>query len=205
MNGGKKKSFFARVFNNIKDRFDKGTAVEDTFKGVKDAVAYPTNESLLTATKMVEALIERSKIAGQYEIADRVSGIRKVLEAEIVLAKNNMLRYITEEQVVRFMLQSEKGVRMEIERTDLEAPVTAGEKAGTYTLYVDDREIQTGDLYAAEDIEKGWILSKLYVPDKTGALLCVFLVLWVILFALARRMPGTGHGRKASKKDAQKP
>lgn len=113
VNGGKKKSFFARVFDNIKDRFDKGTAVEDTFKGVKDAVAYPTNESLLFAAKMVDVLIERSKVAGQYEIADRVSGIRKVLEAEIVLAKNNMLRYITEEQVVRFMLQSEKGVRME--------------------------------------------------------------------------------------------
>ena len=129
-----------------------------------------------------------------------------ICESMVKGGSRNKVKLCSDETIYAYPKgQDEKGVRMEIERTDLEAPVTAGEKAGTYTLYVDDREIQTGDLYAAEDIEKGWILSKLYVPDKTGALLCVFLVLWVILFALARRMPGTGHGRKASKKDAQKP
>lgn len=113
VNDNKKKSLFARVLDKVRSCFDGGTSIEATFKGVKDAMAYPTNESLLFAQKMVDALVERSKVAGQYEIANRVQGIRKCLESELVLARNDMLRYITEDQVVRFMLKSEKGVRME--------------------------------------------------------------------------------------------
>ena len=111
--GEKKRSLFARIFEKISSKFDKGTEIAETFQNIKEATVYPTNESLLTAVKMVDALVQRSNAAGQYEIANRIGGVRKSLEAELVLAQNNMLRYITEEQVIKFMLQSERGVRME--------------------------------------------------------------------------------------------
>lgn len=110
---GKRKSLFARMFEKISGCFDHGTEIEDTFNGVKTAIAYPTNESLLKSVALVDAVVARSNAAGQYEIANRIKGVRKSLEAELVLAQNNMLRYITEEQVIEFMLKSERGVRME--------------------------------------------------------------------------------------------
>lgn len=110
---GKKKSLFARVFEKISGCFDHGTEIKDTFNGVKTAIAYPTNESLLRSVALVDAVVARSNAAGQYEIANRIKGVRKSLEAELVLAQNDMLRYITEEQVIEFMLKSERGVRME--------------------------------------------------------------------------------------------
>lgn len=110
---GKKKSLFDRMFEKISGYFDHGTEIEDTFKIVKTAITYPTNESLLKSVALVDAVVSRSNAAGQYEIANRIKGVRKSLEAELVLAQNNMLRYITEEQVISFMLKSERGVRME--------------------------------------------------------------------------------------------
>lgn len=109
----KKGSFLSRLFDSVKRRVNRGTSIEDTFKGVKQAIAYPTNESVLMAQKLVDALIERNNLAGQYEIANRVQGVRKCLELELVLAQNKILRYITEDQIIRFMLASEKGVRLE--------------------------------------------------------------------------------------------
>lgn len=112
-NGGNKSPLFALIFEKIRERFGRGTEIEDTFNGVKTAIAYPTNESLLKSVALVDAVVAKSNAAGQYEIANRIKGVRKSLEAELVLAQNNMLRYITEEQVIEFMLKSERGVRME--------------------------------------------------------------------------------------------
>ena len=61
---------------------------------------------------------------------------------------------------------SSEGVELRIERDELEAPVAAGQKAGTYTLLVDGREIRSGDLLVLEDVEKGGFFKRFLHKKK---------------------------------------
>ena len=73
----------------------------------------PTNEEILREKKVVDTVENQLKVSGQYEIANKVEGSRSVLEAELVLVRSGQLKYITEEQIVKFMLLSERGMRLE--------------------------------------------------------------------------------------------
>lgn len=160
----KKRSFFAGVFEKINALFDRGIPVESAFQGIKDSVAYPTNEDLLAASKLVDALISRSNAAGQYEIANRIKGVQKCLEAEVVLVKNKMLRYLTEDQVIKFMLMSEKGIRMEYLRyyNDILPSQVAAQKIAADSLLVFDNYCV---LYYDDDTKK-FSLIKEAVSDR---------------------------------------
>lgn len=48
----------------------------------------------------------------------------------------------------------------------LEAPVSKGDYAGTYRVYVDGRLIAEQELLAAENIETGWLPSYLYISNR---------------------------------------
>lgn len=116
-----KKSWFRRVLEKFcgtgKDiPSERGVPVETVFTEVKTAMMSPTNEDLLKAKKIVDTVEKKLRASGQYEIADKVSGSRAVTEAEIALVSEGNLKYITEEQVIQFMLKSERGVRIEFLR-----------------------------------------------------------------------------------------
>ena len=80
------------------------------------------------------------------------------------------------------------GVEVRIQRDELEAPVAKGTKAGTYTLYADGKKIKRGDLFTAEDVEKGWLLSRFGVSNRTTALLEAFIVCWALLSAVIQKL-----------------
>lgn len=118
----------------------RGQPVEKTFADVKDAMVRPTTEDLVRASKVVDAVETRLMASGQYEIAKRVASSRDVLAAETALVMSGRLRYISEEQIVKFMLMSERGVRVEYLRyypNILPAPV-AKEKVDADRLLVFD-------------------------------------------------------------------
>ncbi len=77
------------------------------------------------------------------------------------------------------------GVELDIQRDELEAPVRKGTKAGTYTLYADGKKIGSGELFAAEDVEKGWFLSRYGISDKTSVILAEMFAAWAVLLAAA--------------------
>ena len=111
----KKKSWFMRLC----DKFcgtGKGEPVEKVFNDVKTAMMSPSNEEILKAKKIVETVEKTLRASGQYEIADKVNGNRSVLEAEVALVSSGNLKYISEEQIIQFMLKSERGVRLEFLR-----------------------------------------------------------------------------------------
>jgi len=78
------------------------------------------------------------------------------------------------------------GIEVSIERDELEAPVAKGTKAGTYTLYADGKKIKTGELFTAEDVEKGWFLSDYGVSDETTKKLLRFIGVWALAFAVVQ-------------------
>lgn len=106
-------SWFRRIVDKIVNRPQSGEPVEKVFDEVKSSMVRPTSEDLIHAKKLVDAVEEQLRATGQYEIADRVSGSRGVLEAEVAIVKGGDLKYVSEEQIVKFMLKSERGMRME--------------------------------------------------------------------------------------------
>ena len=111
----KKKSWFRRMFEKFVGS-EKGEPVEKVFGQVKTAMMSPTNEELIKARKIVDTVEKNLRASGQYEIAERLEGNRSVLESEVALVSAGSLKYISEEQIIQFMLKSERGVRMEFLR-----------------------------------------------------------------------------------------
>lgn len=115
----KKKSWFGRIldkFSSPKKQNEPGEIGEPAdkvFEEVKTSMMSPTNEEILRAKKVVDTVENQLKVSGQYEIAKKVEGSRSVLEAELALVKSGQLKYISEDQIVKFMLLSERGMRLE--------------------------------------------------------------------------------------------
>ena len=114
-----KKSWFGRIldkFSSPKKREEPdeiGEPADKVFEEVKTSMMSPTNEEILRAKKVVDTVENQLKVSGQYEIAKKVEGSRSVIESELALVKSGQLKYITEEQIVKFMLLSERGMRLE--------------------------------------------------------------------------------------------
>lgn len=118
----KKKSWFGRILEKFSspkkqkepDKQDEiGEPADKVFEEVKASMMSPTNEELLRAKKVVDTVENQLKVSGQYEIAEKVNGSRGVLEAELALVSSGQLKYISEEQIIKFMLLSERGMRLE--------------------------------------------------------------------------------------------
>ena len=81
-----------------------------------------------------------------------------------------------------------KDIKVAITTDPLEAPVPKGTKAGRYSVIVDGEELENGDLLLAEDVEKGWLLSRLYISNRStligGTIVLLFLCLRLILRTL---------------------
>ena len=115
----KSKSWFGRILDKFSspekknEPDDIGEPADKVFEGVKTSMMSPTNEEILRAKKVVDTVENQLKVSGQYEIAKKVEGSRIVLEAELALVRSGQLKYITEDQIVKFMLLSERGMRLE--------------------------------------------------------------------------------------------
>ena len=112
-----KKSWFRRMLDKFalspKVKEEIGEPADKVFDDIKTAMMAPTNEELLRAKKVVDTVENQLKVSGQYEIAEKVNGSRGVLESELALVSSGQLKYISEEQIIKFMLLSERGMRLE--------------------------------------------------------------------------------------------
>ena len=91
--------------------------------------------------------------------------------------------------------RSADDISIDIDADELEAPLTKGDKAGTYTVYCEGEKVGSYDLIVTEDIETGWLPSYLYISNEqtifigecAGAVLAVILVIILIVKASKRR------------------
>lgn len=111
----KKKPWFHRMLDKFapSPKEEIGEPADKVFDDIKTAMMAPTNEELLRAKKVVDTVENQLKVSGQYEIAEKVNGSRGVLEAELALVSSGQLKYISEDQIIKFMLLSERGMRLE--------------------------------------------------------------------------------------------
>ena len=80
----------------------------------------------------------------------------------------------------------EKKIKVEVEANKLEAPLDKGSKAGTYTVVLDGEEVEKGELLTAEDVEKGWIFSNMYISNTSTIVGASVMILFFLLTALLK-------------------
>ena len=89
-------------------------------------------------------------------------------------------------------------IKVEIRADKLEAPLTKGDKAGTYTVYCNGEVVGEHSLIITEDIKTGWLPSYLYISNHetiviaeylAGILVLLFLLIVIIKKAAKRRKP----------------
>lgn len=68
--------------------------------------------------------------------------------------------------------------------SNLQAPLSKGDKVGEYRIYVADELKGTVDLVVRKDVPKGWILSDIYISNK--ATIAIGVVLFLILLFFLR-------------------
>ena len=65
--------------------------------------------------------------------------------------------------------------------SNLEAPLSKGDKVGEFRIYVADELKGTVDLVLHKDIEKGWFLSRIYISNTASIVIGVVLLIVLIL------------------------
>ena len=90
--------------------------------------------------------------------------------------------------------QNASAVRTKIEyRSGLKAPLKKGTRVGTYTVYVDGKQVASEKLLLAEDSEKGWLLSAIYISNFTTVCIVIALVLGAALVLIMKHRTGKKH------------
>lgn len=82
--------------------------------------------------------------------------------------------------------QKASGVKVKTEIDKLEAPVSKGDKVGKYYIYANDKVVGQGNLYAGEDVKRGWFLSRFYVSNNATIVVMLILALLIVLEILIR-------------------
>jgi len=68
-------------------------------------------------------------------------------------------------------------------KSDLEAPLTDGDKVGEYRIYVADELKGTVDLVIKKNVTKGWFPSRYYISNRMTIAICIVLGIIVLLVA----------------------
>jgi D-alanyl-D-alanine carboxypeptidase len=79
-----------------------------------------------------------------------------------------------------------RGIKVKTEFNKVEAPIKKGDRIGVFRIYANDEQVGQGYLYAGEDVQKGWFLSRFYVSN-TATLLAVVILLLLVAFELLTR------------------
>lgn len=132
-------------------------------------------------------LIEYSQIATPGYIVANKGDV--VCETEVKGAAEPIVDLCIDDTIIAYPKSHDKsGIEVSIQRDELEAPVAKGTKAGTYTLYVNGKEKKSGELFTAEDVEKGWFLSDYGVSNETTKYLLGFIAAWALLFVIVNKL-----------------
>ena len=100
----------------IKNLFRKVDSPEKTFNLVKTMQEEINPNIEKESLEKFELLLKRAKETNQISLCEIIEKHKNIFLNELVLAKNGFKKYITEEQAVVFMKNSNKGVRIDFLR-----------------------------------------------------------------------------------------
>ena len=105
---GKMKRLFGRKHVKV--------PVEVAMRDIKDHIMLTSTDQLAASKAYLDAMENAARSAGQIVKADKLRSFKSIVVEETVVAKAGFASFLTEEQVLDFIKQSEKGVRCEFLR-----------------------------------------------------------------------------------------
>lgn len=106
----KKNKFLEWLVSFLKAKPD---SVEKTFSAVKAQIAVSTTAELEQARQLVNHYVKAVRDVGQVGKAQQLAACESFLTYQVALAKAGYNKYITEADVIKFMLKAERGVSVE--------------------------------------------------------------------------------------------
>lgn len=86
---------------------------------------------------------------------------------------------------------------------DLTAPVKKDQKIGTVEIYLADELVRSIDLLAAENVEKGWFLSRFGITNFQTVVICTVLALVVAFFIAIFTLRAINRKKKQRRRQQQ--
>ena len=99
-------------FSKLRNMFSKKESIEKTFDDVKEVIEGNISQNIKEAKEKIDVLIKSLKITGQIDLCKKLEEQSKILAYELVLIENNYGKYLTEDDIVEFMLKCEKGINI---------------------------------------------------------------------------------------------
>ena len=96
----------------LKRLFSKKETIEKTFDNVKEAIEGNIPQNIKDAKEKIDVLIKTLKISGQHDLCKKLEDHSKILAYELILIENNYGKYLTEDDIIEFMLKCEKGINI---------------------------------------------------------------------------------------------
>ena len=124
--------FWTRLASIFKS---KGVDAEKVIEQVKKEVREPVlGEQMLAARESASKLLIMLQKSGQQSQSELLKAYLNVVTAEIAMVKNGYGKYLTEQDIIDFMLKAEKGVVVDYlcNYTDLLPMEVAKQKIGLY-------------------------------------------------------------------------
>ena len=91
-----------------------------------------------------------------------------------------------------------RGVKVKTEIDKLKAPVKKGDRAGKYYIYANNEIVGQGYLYAAKDVDTGWLPSYLYISNHMSFILLIVIVLILALGFLLQKINTSTDDKRAA-------
>ncbi len=100
------------IWQKIKYFFKKKDLkpVDKAFDEIKESLKIPRSEDYDTIVKNLEKLYKFLKESGQYVQAEKIEKYGNILTYEIAASKAGITKYLTEKDIIDFMLKSDKGI-----------------------------------------------------------------------------------------------
>ena len=163
--------FWTRLASIFKS---KGVDAEKVIEQVKKEVREPVlGEQMLAARESASKLLIMLQKSGQQSQSELLKAYLNVVTAEIAMVKNGYGKYLTEQDIIDFMLKAEKGVVVDYlcNYTDLLPMEVAKQKIGLDDLRIFDNYcimFFRKDLSAFRFVEDKIIERKLHDPILFG-------------------------------------
>jgi len=110
-----------KLKDRIKNFFKRGKKVElkpveIAFEDLKQTIEIATTDELARTLATLQKIEAGMRVAGQYVKADRIKEFSGLVAAEKVLVDKGFEKFITEEQMIKFIRTSERGVMVDFLR-----------------------------------------------------------------------------------------
>ncbi len=110
----KKRNVFFALWQWVKSKFEKHTTPPETFESAKEMLDKNViTKDVENVAVQLRALVDKTYANGQFALARKIENEHRNIISELVLVKNGLFHYLTEEDVITLLKTADFGIRID--------------------------------------------------------------------------------------------